>query len=131
MQFLLIRRADADTEANMLPTQELFDAMAAYNQRLMDAGAWVGGMGLASTSRGALVRFSNGLPRVLDGPFAEAKELVAGFTVIDVPSREVALDWARQWPVEDGDGQVTIEVRQVLTAEDFDGLSAQIAGQPA
>ena len=129
MRFLLIRRADEATEANTLPSQELFDSMAAYNQRLMEAGAWVDGMGLASTGRGALVSFREGRPTVIDGPFAEAKELIAGFTIIEVASREDAVAWARQWPVEDADGNVTIEVRQVLTAEDFEGLTAQIAGE--
>ncbi len=119
MRFMIIRKADAETEAEVLPSTELIEAMTSYNERLHAAGVLVGGDGLLSSSRGVRVRFSNGRPSFTDGPFAETKELIAGFTMIEVASREEALEWVRQWPPEDGHGNVELELRQVATAEDF------------
>lgn len=124
MRFMIIRRADADTEAGIFPenTAELFEAMMQYNQRMADAGVLKGGDGLQPSSRGALIRFRNGKPTVTDGPFTEAKELIAGYTLIEVGSREEALEWVRQWPVLDGNGNVTLELRQLYEAGDFDAM---------
>lgn len=119
MRFMIIRKADAETEAGVLPSTELIDAMTAFHERLAKAGVLVDGAGLLPSARGAKVRFRAGKPTVLDGPFAEAKELIAGFTMIEVPSRQAAIEWIRQWPVEDGGGNVEIEIRQVATAADF------------
>jgi hypothetical protein len=121
MRFMIIRRADADTEAGIFPenTAQLFEDMIHYNQRMADAGVLKGGDGLQPTSRGALVQFRNGKPSITDGPFTEAKEIIAGFTLIEVGSREEALEWVRQWPTSDGNGNVTLELRQLYDAEDF------------
>jgi hypothetical protein len=119
MRFMVIRRADTNTEAGAKPTQALVDAMMKYNRELIDAGIMQGGEGLQPTSRGALIRFSGGKPTVIDGPFTEAKELVAGYSIFEVGSREEAIEWLKRWPVEDADGEVQIELRQVYTAEDF------------
>lgn len=119
MRFIIIRKADADTEAGIMPSEALLEAMAQYNEALIKAGVMVDGMGLKPSSFGACVQFRNGRPVITDGPFAETKELLAGFTVIDVKSREEALEWVRRWPVEDGNGNVSLELRQVFTLEDF------------
>lgn len=120
MRFMIIRRADADTEAGIFPDDPtLFEAMVRYNQEMADAGVLKGGDGLQPTSRGALIRFSGGKPTVTDGPFAEAKELIAGFTLIEVGSREEALEWVKRWPREDGNGNVTLELRQIYELDDF------------
>jgi hypothetical protein len=119
MRFMIIRRADEETEAGALPTQELVDAMMRYNEQMMNAGVMTGGDGLQPTSKGALVKFQDGRPTVMDGPFAEAKELIAGYTLIQVNSREEALAWMKRWPVEDAHGHVTLELRQLYEADDF------------
>lgn len=119
MRFMIIRRADEETEAGALPTPELVDAMMRYNEEMMNAGVMTGGDGLQPTSKGALVKFQDGRPTVMDGPFAEAKELIAGYTLIQVNSREEALEWMKRWPVEDAHGHVTLELRQLYEADDF------------
>ena len=119
MRFMVIRRADASTEAGAMPSEALVTAMMRYNDELISAGVMKAGEGLQPTSRGALVRFSGGNPTVIDGPFTEAKELVAGYCIWDVASREEAIEWLKRWPTEDADGEVTLELRQIYTAEDF------------
>ena len=119
MRFMIIRKADADTEARKMPSRELAAAMMAYNEEMAKAGVLLGGDGLRPTADGFRVKFSDGRPTVIDGPFAEAKELVAGYTLIQVNSREEALEWARRWPVEDADGQAYLEVRRLYELEDF------------
>ena len=119
MRFMIIRKADPDTEAGMMPSEELFAAMMKYNQEMVDAGIMLAGDGLQPSSRGARVKFSGGRPTVTDGPFTETKELVAGFSIIDVESREEAVEWVRRWPVEDGNGEVEIEIRPLYEADGF------------
>ena len=119
MRFMIIRKADADTEARKAPTHELAVAMMAYNEEMAKAGVLLGGDGLRPTADGFRVKFSDGRPTVIDGPFAEAKELVAGYTLIQVSSRDEALEWVRRWPVEDADGQAYLEVRQLYEIDDF------------
>lgn len=119
MHFIIIRKADVETEAWAAPSTELIEQMTAYNEKLAAAGVLRGGEGLLPSSKGARIRFSNGKPTVLDGPFAEAKELIAGFTLIEVASYKEALDWVRQWPPADGNGNVELELRQVASAADF------------
>ena len=119
MRFMIIRKADADTEARKAPTHELAVAMMAYNDEMAKAGILLGGDGLRPTADGFRIQFTDGKPTVIDGPFAEAKELVAGYTLIQVNSREEALEWARRWPVEDADGQAYLEVRRLYELEDF------------
>ncbi len=117
MRFMVIRKADKNTEAGVLPSQELLAAMLKYNEELAKAGVLVQGEGLRASSNGARVKFSGGTPIVTDGPFAETKELIAGFTMIQVTSKQEAIDWVKRWPVEDGD--VELEIRQVFEADDF------------
>jgi len=119
MRFMIIRKADAQTEAWAKPSTALLDAMMAYNEEMIRAGVMLGGDGLKPSSRGARIKFSKGKPKVTDGPFAEAKELVAGYTIIQVGSREEALEWVKRWPVEDGDGEVELELRELYEADDF------------
>jgi len=119
MRFMIIRKADAETEAETMPSTELIEQMTSYNEKLVAAGVMVGGDGLRASRHGAKISFSNGKPTIVDGPFAEAKELIAGYTLIDVPSYEAAIEWIKQWPPLDGNGNVQLELRQVITAEDF------------
>jgi hypothetical protein len=119
MQFMIIRRADADTEAGALPTPELMAAMGRYMEEMGKAGILRGGNGLHPSARGARVKFHGGRPTVVDGPFTEAKELIAGYHVIDVPTLADAIAWTRKWPKEDAGGGVELEIRPIITDEDF------------
>jgi hypothetical protein len=115
MRFMLLVKADRDTEAGILPSQELLAAMGKYNEELVKAGVMLAGEGLQASAKGARVTFSGGKPTVVDGPFAEAKELVAGFWLIQVKSKEEAIEWVKRVPFQTGQ----IEIRQVFEAEDF------------
>lgn len=119
MRFLIIRKADHETEAGVMPSKELVSDMLKYNEEMAKAGVMIDGQGLHPSSRGLKVKFSGGKPTVIDGPFAEAKELIAGFTMIQVKSREEAIEWVKRWPTRDADGEVELELRQVFEAEDF------------
>jgi hypothetical protein len=119
MRFMIIRKADRETEAGAEPSEELITAMLAYNQQMIDAGVFIDGAGLKKSARGARVSFSNGKPTVTDGPFAEAKELVAGFSILEVSSREEAIEWVKDWPPLDGHGDVQIEIRELFSHSDF------------
>jgi hypothetical protein len=119
MRFMVIRKADAETEAGMLPSEKLIADMTAYNEKMVKAGVMQAGEGLAPSSQGARVKFRGGKPTIIDGPFAEAKELIAGFSILEAASLAEVLDWVRQWPQEDGHGEVEVEIRRILTAEDF------------
>jgi hypothetical protein len=116
---MIIRKADPQTEAWAKPSRALIDAMMAYNEKMIRAGVMLSGDGLKPSSRGHRIKFTKGKPKVTDGPFAESKELVAGFTIIQVGSHEEALAWAERWPVEDGDGEVELELRELYEADDF------------
>ncbi|WP_341503450.1 YciI family protein [Gallaecimonas sp. GXIMD4217] len=119
MRYLIMRKADADTEAGVMPSQELLQAMGQYHQQLAEAGILRDGLGLRPSRDGFRVRFEGGQALVSDGPFAEAGALLAGFTLIEVASRDEALAWARRWPQLDGNGQVELEVRRLFEMEDF------------
>lgn len=119
MQFLVIRKADAETEAGVLPSAQVIDDMTSYNEKLVKSGAMRSGAGLMPSSRGARVSFSNGTPTVVDGPFAEAKELIAGFSIIEAASLQEVIEMVKGWPRSDGHGNAQIEIRQVVTAEDL------------
>jgi hypothetical protein len=119
MQFLVIRKADAETEAGVLPSEQLIDDMTSYNEGLVRSGAMKSGAGLMPSSRGARVSFSGGRPRVIDGPFAEAKELVAGFSIVEAGSLAEVVEMVKRWPQSDGHGNVQIEIRQIITADDL------------
>jgi hypothetical protein len=119
MQFMVIRKADAETEAGVLPSKQLIDDMTSYNSKLVERGVMKSGAGLLASSRGARVSFSNGKPTVIDGPFAEAKELIAGFSVIEANSLAEVVEMVKDWPQSDGHGNVQVEIRQIATAGDL------------
>jgi len=116
MRFMLLVKASADSEAGKMPSTELLEAMGKYNEELVNAGVLLAGEGLHPSSRGARVRYGGGAPQVIDGPFAETKELVAGFWLIQVKSMDEALEWVKRAPMQDGD---EVEIRRVFEAEDF------------
>ena len=115
MRFMMIVKANEDSERGKLPTEQELREMGEYNEKLVKAGVMLAGEGLQASSKGARVRFKGGKPVVVDGPFAETKELIAGFWMIEVASRDEAIEWARRVPFVDGE----IELRQVFEAEDF------------
>lgn len=114
---MIIRKADKNTEAGVMPSEQLLTDMLNYNEEMAKAGVLVGGEGLHPTSNAARVTFSGGEPIVTDGPFAELKELIAGFTMIRVNSKQEAIEWVKRWPRSDGD--VELELRQVFEEDDF------------
>ncbi|MBJ7601030.1 YciI family protein [Candidatus Nephthysia bennettiae] len=118
MRFMMLVKATPESEADVLPSSELLAAMEKYNEELIKAGVMLAGEGLRSSSMGARITFSGDKRTVTDGPFTEAKELIAGYWLIQVKSREEALEWASRVPFEDGE----IEVRQVFEASDFPSL---------
>jgi hypothetical protein len=123
-QFMILRMADKDTESGApLPSEELLAAMGAYNEEMIRAGVMLSGDGLQPSSKGARVTYSRGKRTVVDGPFTEAKELIAGFSVIQVKSKAEAIDWAKRWPAQDANGEAELRIRQVFLADDF---SAQL-----
>ena len=117
MRFMLIRRADAQTEAGVLPDREMLSAMVTYNQEMADAGVFIEGVGLRDTSKGARVKITGSTPIVTDGPFTETKELIAGFTLNRANSLADAIAWVKKWPSLDAGAE--IEVRQLFEPEDF------------
>jgi hypothetical protein len=125
MRFMIIRKADSETEANVMPSEDLLVAMGKYNEELVKAGVMIAGDGLQSSSKGARVKFSGGKPTIIDGPFTEAKELIAGYSILQVNSKQEAIDWVKKWPTLDGHGNVEIEIRQLFEPEDF-GPSAAV-----
>jgi hypothetical protein len=118
MRFMVIVKADKDTEAGVMPSQELLAAMGKYNEELVNAGVLLAGEGLHPSSKGARVRFSGSNRTVVDGPFAESKELVAGFWIFQVKSLEEAIEWVKRSP-NPLEGESEIEIRQIFEAEDF------------
>jgi hypothetical protein len=119
MRFMIIRKADEQTEAGVMPQEALLAAMGQYMEELVKAGVMLAGDGLHPSAGGARVKFTGGKPTVTDGPFAEAKELVAGFLVISVKSRDEAIEWVKRWPAIDGGGELELEVRRVFEAEEL------------
>jgi hypothetical protein len=113
---MLLVKADKDTEAGILPSEKELAEMGKYNDELVKAGVMLAGEGLQPSSKGARVKFSGGKRTVVDGPFAESKELVAGFWLIEVKSKEEAIEWVKRVPFA---GEAEIEIRQVFEAEDF------------
>jgi hypothetical protein len=128
MRFMMLMYPGPHAEAGVMPSQETIAKMMAYNEELAKAGVLVSLDGLQATSKGARVRFNNGKPSVTDGPFTESKEILGGYWMIKVKSREEALEWASKIP---GSNEEMVEVRQVFEMEDFDipagsELSAQV-----
>ena len=118
MRFMVIVKADKNSEAGGMPSEELLAAMGKYNEELVNAGVMLAGEGLHPSSKGARVRFSGSNRTVIDGPFTETKELIAGFWIFQVKSLEEAIDWVKRCP-NPLEGESEIEIRQVFEAEDF------------
>jgi|SRR4051812_39326996 hypothetical protein len=119
MRFMVMVKASKDSEAGKMPSQELLAAMGKYNEELVKAGIMLSGEGLQPSSKGARVRFSGNKRIVTDGPFAETKELVAGFWLWQVKSKEEAIEWLKRCPNPMPGTEAEIELRQVFEAEDF------------
>jgi hypothetical protein len=118
MRFMIIVKATADSEAGKMPTEKLLADMGKYNEELVKAGVMLAGEGLHPSSKGARVKFSGASRTVVDGPFAETKELIAGFWLFDVKSKEEAIEWVKRCP-NPMEGDSEIEIRQVFEASDF------------
>jgi len=118
-RFMLIVKASKDSEAGVLPSTELLEAMGKYNEQMAKAGVMLAGEGLQPSSKGARVKFSGDKRTVKDGPFAETKELIAGFWIIDVKSKEEAIEWVKRAPNPMPGEESEIEIRQVFENEDF------------
>ena len=118
MRFMVMVKASKDSEAGKLPSQELLTAMGKYNEELVKAGVMLAGEGLQPSSKGARIKFSGTKRTVIDGPFAESKELVAGFWLWQCRSKEEAIEWAKRCPNPTGE-EGELEIRQVFEAEDF------------
>jgi hypothetical protein len=127
MRFMMIVKANKDSEAGVMPSEELHAAMSKYNEELMKAGVLLDLGGLKASSKGARIKFSGGKRTVVDGPFTESKELIAGYWIIQVKSREEAIEWAKRAPAPHGANQDSeIELRQFFELEDF-GPSEAVA----
>ena len=127
MRYMVIVKADQSTEAGVQATEAELAEMGAYNEELVKAGVMLAGEGLHPSSKGARVRFDkDGSSTVVDGPFAETKELVAGFWILEVSSREEVIEWAKKIPFRDGE----VEIRQVFSAEEFgDAMTPELKEQ--
>jgi len=122
MRFMMMIKANPTTEAGELPDEQALAAMGRYNQQLVEAGILLDAAGLQASSKGARVTFTGGKPRVVDGPFAETKELIAGYWIISVKSKQEAIEWARRVPFNADlphGGAGEIELRQMFDVEDF------------
>ena len=115
MRFMVLVKASKDSEAGVLPTKEAFAEMGQFNEQMMKAGVMLAGEGLQASSKGARINYSGEKPVVTDGPFTETKELVAGFWLIQVKSKEEAIEWLKRAPFKEGE----VEIRQVFEASDF------------
>src|SRR5687767_14164616 len=115
MRFMVIVKANKDSEAGVMPSEQLLTEMGRFNEELTNAGVMLAGEGLHPSSKGARVKFSGGKHIVTDGPFTEAKELIAGFWMWEVKSKAEAIEWLKRAPFEDTE----VEIRQVFEAEDF------------
>ena len=124
MRFMIIVKANKDTEAGKMPEEKLIAAMADYHEQLVKAGVLLDASGLQPSSKGWRIKFSGGKRTVIDGPFTEAKELIAGYTLIQVKSKEEAIEWLKRAPFDSG---TEIELRQIFEADDFgDALTPEL-----
>lgn len=118
MRFMVLVKADKDSEAGVMPDERMLTEMGKFNEELVKAGVMLAGEGLHPSSKGARVRFSGQERTVIDGPFVESKELIAGFWIWQVNSKEEAIEWVKRCP-NPMDGESEIEIRQIFEAEDF------------
>jgi hypothetical protein len=129
MRFMVLLKADKNTEAGVLPSAELLTAMGKYNEELANAGVLLAGEGLRASAKGARVKFSGDKRTVVDGPFAETRGMIAGFWMLQVGSKAEAIEWVKRCP-NPLEGEAEIEIRQVFEAEDFgDALTPEIKEQ--
>lgn len=119
MRFMIIGKATKESEANILPTPEAIAEMQKYNEELVKAGILLAAEGLSASSKGARVKFSGDKRTVIDGPFAETKELIAGFTIIQAKSLAEAIEWVKRAPNLSSNGEAEVEIRKVMDIEDF------------
>ena len=119
MRFMIIGRATKESEAAVMPTAEAMAAMQQYNEELVKAGVLLAAEGLSPSSKGARVTFSGDQRTVIDGPFAETKELIAGFTIIQAKSLQEAIEWVKRAPNLSPNGEAVVEIRKVMDMEDF------------
>jgi hypothetical protein len=119
MKFMVMVKASAASEAGAMPSEKLLAEMGNFNEELVKAGVMLAGEGLHPSSKGARVRFNGSQRTVIDGPFAETKELIAGFWIIEVSSKEEAIEWMKRCPNPHEEGESEIEIRQIFTMEDF------------
>jgi len=130
MRFMMLLKADRRTEEGVLPTQQDLEVMGKYNEQLLKAGVLLDAAGLQPSSKGAKVTFENGKPRVTDGPFAETKELIAGYWMIQVNSKAEAVDWAKRVPFDhlpSAGRTPEIELRQMFELSDFADVPPEVA----
>src|SRR5688572_1249780 len=124
MRFMVIGKATKESEEGTMPKPEAFAAMGEYNEELVKAGILLAAEGLAASSKGARVKFSGDKRTVIDGPFAETKEVVAGFSIIQVKSMEEAIEWVKRVPNIFPNGEAEVEIRKLMDVEDFgDGFT--------
>ena len=119
MRFMVMVKADKMSEAGILPSEQMLAEMGKYNEELVKAGVMLAGEGLQASSKGARVRFSGSKRTVIDGPFAETKELIAGFWILQTRSKEECIEWVKRCPNPFPDVEAEIEVRQIFEADDF------------
>lgn len=125
MRFMIIVKANKDTEAGVMPEESMLQVMGEFHEELVKSGVLLDASGLRPTSSGFRVQYSDGKPLVIDGPFTESKELIAGYTLIQVKSKDEAIEWAKRFPNPHGTEDCHIEVRQLFELEDF-GPSAAV-----
>jgi len=131
MRVMVIVKASKESEAGELPNEQILAAMGDYNEKLVQAGIMLAGEGLHPTSKGKRVRFSGKKRTVIDGPFTETKELIAGYTLIEVKSREEAVEWTRRFPNPAADGRHgEIEVRPLFDLDELGPQDAKVRGRP-
>jgi hypothetical protein len=129
---MIIRRADRQTEAGAMPSEQMLTLMGNYMKEISDAGLLLAGEGLKPSSDGSRVKFTNGKPRVIDGPFSETKELIAGYMLIRADSKDEAIEWAKRWPALDTEQNVELEIRQLFEEDDFgDEFTPELRKQEA
>jgi hypothetical protein len=128
MKFMILLKANKTTEAGVLPEEKILTEMGKYNEELVKAGVLLAAEGLQASSKGARVKLSGARRTVIDGPFTEAKELIAGFWLIQVKSKEEAIEWVKRCP-NPVDGEAEIEIRQVFEVDDFGELTPELREQ--
>ena len=127
MRVMVMVKSNPESESGTLPSTEQLEAMSRYNEELVKAGVMLDGNGLTPSADGAIVSFTDGEPTVIDGPFTEAKELVAGYWLLEVRSLEEAIEWVKRIPGDEWDGESDVEIRQLYEADELgDGFTDEV-----